>query len=238
MRTSLPLFLSLAVVFSVSPAIAQKPSVGAVHTHIDGIEVPTVANAPFTAKVVVVWNEPLVGGGTASRTYYTMVARDSEGRVRRETRGFVPTGSDAEPPLRSFTVLDPIAGTRTTCTKAWMTCATSAFDPNLELTRGFDAGQGNSSSESLGQQMIDGLSTTGTRETSWNASGTRSASRLALSHRDAWYSADLQMDLSVTRDDPQAGEVTLDVTNLAQGEPDPRWFAIPAGYKVKDGRSQ
>jgi len=236
MRASV-LLLSLGVFLAVSPALAQKPSVGAVHTHIDGIQVPPVANAPFTAKVVVEWNEPLVGGGTASHMYYTMVARDSQGRVRRETRGFVPGGSDAEPPLRSFTILDPVAGTRTTCTKAWMTCATSAFDPNLLLAEAAQSGA-NSSTESIGQQTIDGLPVSGTRQTTWNSSGTRSESRLALSHKDAWYSPDLQMNLSVTRDDPQSGEVTLNVTNLVQGEPDSTWFSIPAGYKLKDARSQ
>jgi hypothetical protein len=238
MRISILLGLSLGVVLAASPAISQQVSVGAVRTHIDGIEVPPVANAPFTAKVIVVWNQPLVGGGTASRKYYTMVARDSAGRVRRETRGFVRADSDAEPPLRSFTILDPVAGTRTTCTKAWMTCATSAFDPHLQLAKDADAEQANSSSESIGQQLIDGLTTTGTRETTWNASGTRSTSRLALSQTESWYSADLQMNLSVSRNDPQAGEVTLNVTSLVQGEPDSSWFAIPPGYTVKDGRGQ
>lgn len=237
MRASILLGLSLAFVLSGSPAISQEVSVGAVRTHIDGIEVPPLANAPFTAQVVVVWNEPLVGGGTASRKYYTFVARDSEGRVRREIRGFIPADSDAEPPLRSFTILDPVSGTRTTCTKAWMTCATSAFDRQLVLTAD-SANSGNSSSESLGHQVIEGLPVTGTRETSWNASGSRSAGRLALSHTDAWYSPDLHMDLSVVRSDPESGEITLTVTNLVQGEPDSGWFSIPPGYKVKSSTAQ
>jgi len=237
MRASVLLSLSLGLVLTGSPAISQEVSVGAVRTHIDGIEVLPVANAPFTAKVVVVWNQPLVGGGTASRKYYTFVARDSEGRVRREIRGFVAADSDAEPPLRSFTILDPVSGTRTTCTKAWMTCATSAFDPQLVLTEDSENG-GNSSSENLGQQTIEGLPVTGTRETTWNASGSRSTGRLALSRTDAWYSPDLHMDLSVDRNDPEAGEITLTVTNLAQGEPDSAWFSIPPGYKVKSSTAQ
>ena len=86
---------------------------GKIHTRIEGIDIPNVAHAPFTAKVTVTWDEPLLGGGTVSRKYYTMVARDSQGRVRREMRYFVPADSADEPPLHSFTVRDPVAGTRT-----------------------------------------------------------------------------------------------------------------------------
>jgi hypothetical protein len=234
MRASILLGLSLGLALTASPAISQEASVGAVHSHIDGIAIPPIANAPFSARVVVTWDQPLVGGGTASRKYYTLVARDTQGRVRRETRGFVPADSDSVPPLRSFTVLDPVSGTHTTCTKSSMTCATSALNSQMLLTEDAAGNNGNSNSESLGQQTIDGLPVTGTRETMWNSSGSRSTSRLALSHADVWYSPDLHMDLSVTRNDPQLGEVTLTVTDLVQGEPDPTAFAIPSGYVLKN----
>ena len=54
-------------------------------------QIPAVPNAPFTARIVVTWDQPLASGGTLSRKYYTMVARDSKGRVHRETRDlFLP----------------------------------------------------------------------------------------------------------------------------------------------------
>jgi hypothetical protein len=229
--------LSLCLAFAATPAISQEVATGSLHTTIEGIKIPPVADAPFTAKVVVTWNRPLIGGGTVSRMYYTLVARDTQGRVRREMREFVPADSASEPPLRSFTILDPVSGTRTTCTKAWMTCAASAFDANLALTEnGPDHGNGNR--ESLGQQTIEGLPVTGTRETVSNVSSPRSSNRLALSRTDSWYSPDLQIDLLVTRTDPQSGVVTLQVTDLVRGEPDSRWFAIPSEYTVKAGKPQ
>jgi hypothetical protein len=233
MRASILLGLSIYFAFTAAPAISQEVSVGAVRTHIEGIEIPPVPNAPFTAKVVVTWNQPLVGGGIVSRKYYTLVARDSQGRVRRETRVFVPANSDAEPPLRSFTIFDPLSGTRTTCTKASMTCATSAFNPHLLLTEN-TGDNANGKRESLGQQTIQGLVVTGTRETVSNASG----SRLALRRTDVWYSPDLHMALSVIRSDPQLGEVTLNVTNLVQREPDSTWIEIPSGYEVNGASTQ
>jgi hypothetical protein len=237
MNCSTLLGLSLCVAFAAVPAISQEVAVGNVRTHIEGIEIPPIADAPFTAKVVVTWNKPLVGGGTVSKKYYTLVARDSQGRVRREMREFVPADSVAEPPLRSFTILDPVASTRTTCTKALMTCATSAFNANLVLTEN-SADRGNANRENLGRQTIEGLPATGTRETASNVLGPRGSSRLAVSHTDAWYSPDLQIDLSVTRTDPQSGVVTLNVTELVRGEPDSTWFAIPSGYTVRVGKSQ
>lgn len=232
----LGLSLCICFAFAALPAVSQKAPVGAVHTRIEGIEIPPIPDAPFTAKVVVTWNRPLVGGGTASQEYYTVVARDSQGRVRREIREFVPANSAEQPPLRSFTILDPVSGTRTTCTKAWMTCATSTFDASLAL-RENAADHSNTGSESLGQQMIAGLPTTGTRETASRVSGP-GGDRLAISRTDAWYSSDLRMDLSVTRTDPQLGVVTLQVTDLVQGAPDPTWFAVPTGYTVKGGKAQ
>jgi len=236
MRTSILLGLSFCIAFTSTPTVCQtSASVGAVRTHVEGIEIPALANAPFTARIVVTWNEPLVGGGTLSRKYYTSVARDSQGRVHREIREFVPADSTAEPPLRSFTVLDPVSATRTVCTKASMTCATSAFHPRVLLADNADTGAGtNVTRESLGQQTMDDLPVVGTRETVSNAG----ASRIALSHTDVWYSSDLHMDLSVVRNTPQLGEVTLQVTNLVRGEPDPSWFSIPSGYQVGGGAAQ
>jgi hypothetical protein len=227
MRASLLLGLSLCCVFTSVPAIAQEASDGSVRTHIEGIEIPPIPNVPFTAKVMVTWNQPLVGGGLVSKKYYTLVARDSQGRVRRETRVFVPANSDADPPLRSFTIFDPVSGTRTTCTKTSMTCATSPFDAHAQLTE--DTGDnGGGKRQSLGQQTMQGLPVTGTLQTVQNTSG----SRLVLRRTDVWYSPDLHMALSVDRSDPQSGEVTLTVTNLVQGEPGSLWMEIPSGYRV------
>ena len=238
MRSFILLGLSLCAAFTIPPAICQSSaSVGAVRAHIEGIEIPAVANAPFTARVAVTWNKPLVGGGTVSRKYYTLVARDSQGRVRREIREFVPADSNDEPPLRSFTILDPLSGTRTVCTRASMTCATSAFHPRLPLTEEAGTSSGSSENgtrESLGQQTMDDLPVVGTRETVSNTG----SSRIALTQTDVWYSPDLQMDLNVVRSNPQLGEVTLQVANLVRGEPDSSWFSVPSGYEVRGGPKQ
>jgi len=239
MRASLVVSLFLGFTFACAHAIAQSSySDGGIRTHIQGIDIPSVSGAPFTAKVVVTWDEPLVGGGTISRKYYTLVARDAQGRVHRETRDFVPANSSAEPPLRSFTITDPVAATRTSCTQATMTCTTTEFHPRLSFTD--EAGgplptsNGKVRRISLGEQTIDQLRVVGTRETASSVAGDNGSDRVIVSHRDFWYSPDLHMDLSVVRSNPQMGQLTLTVTDLVQGDPDPSWFAVPSGYETRN----
>jgi hypothetical protein len=42
----------------------------------------------------------------------------------------------------------------------------------------------------------------------------------------------------VVRNDPRLGQQTLTVTDLVRGEPDAKWFAIPADYEIIDARSK
>lgn len=239
MRISSLLGLPLCAAIACLTANAQQavPD-GNVRTSIQGIDIPPIPNAPFTARVAVTWAEPIVGGGTVNRKYYTMVARDSQGRVHRETRGFIPGDSNADPPLHTFTILDPIAGTRVACTQSTMSCSTGAYHARLTLGEDAGGGSGNIKRENLGDQTIDSLHAVGTRETVTNQAGEHGSDRLIISHRDIWYSPDLQMDLSVVRTSPQLGQVTLAVTNLVRGEPDPSWFTVPAGFEVLNARNQ
>jgi hypothetical protein len=236
MRASMLLLLPLYVAFHGVPSFSQVDGTGAVRAHIEGIEIANIPNAPFTAKVIVTWDQPLVGGGAVSKKYYTLVARDAQGRVHREMRGFIPASSDAEPPLRSTTISDPVSGTRTICTEATMSCATSPFHPRqpLTITTGPSApAGGNGTVQDLGQQTMDGLTAVGTRVTSTDVSGSHGSSRVALTHTETWYSPDLQMDLSVNRTSPQLGQVTLTVTELKRGVPEQWWFAIPSNYELR-----
>jgi hypothetical protein len=229
-------FLVGICLLGVSSGVAAVSQAGEVRTRIEGIDIPSIPNAPFTARVTVTWDEPLAGGGKVSRKYYTMVARDSRGRVHRETRGFVPADSNEEPPLRSMTILDPVSSSRTVCTQASMSCAQGAFHPRLEspgIPEALPVSSGNVTRENLGQRTMLGLSVTGTRETGSSVAGSHGSSRIALSHTEVWYSADLHIALSVIRNSPQIGQVTLTVAELTRAEPDPSWFAPPSGFELK-----
>jgi hypothetical protein len=240
MRASivLSLFVLSSAFLGAQTTSQANVSDGTVRTHIEGIDIPPIANAPFSAKVMVSWDEPLIGGGTISRKYYTLVARDAQGRVHRETRDFIPADSTEEPPLRSLTIIDPVAGTRTKCMQAALTCSTGEYHAHIALTPPpggpLAVSASNVRSESLGNQTIDTMTAVGTRQTRTTVSGPR----VILSHTDLWYSPDLQMYLSVARSNPQLGQLTLTVTDLVLGSPDHSWFDVPSGYVASAGRSQ
>jgi hypothetical protein len=114
--------------------------------------------------------------------------------------------------------------------RAALTLDEATVGPSAGQTKGFTR-------QSLGQQTMDALPVAGTRETTITNSGTGGNSRVLVRSRDLWYSPDLKMYLSVIRNDPQMGQVTLTVTDLVLGEPDPSLFGVPPGYRVVDARS-
>jgi hypothetical protein len=242
MRASILFGLPLCAALVGQPATSCAAArAGAVRTHIEGIDIPAVGNAPFKARIVVTWTRQLDDGSTLSRQYYTMVARDSQGRVRRETRDFVPANSSDEPPLRSFTILDPVAGTRTNCREASMKCTVTDFRAGLHFVDatagGAPANAEGAARVSLGQQTMDGLAVTGTRVTD-GAAGSQATGSTAPAYTENWYSPDLHIDLEMVRSNPKMGQVTLHVRDLERGEPDTSWFAVPSGYQVKNARSR
>ncbi|HTX75001.1 MAG TPA: hypothetical protein VMD29_02260 [Terracidiphilus sp.] len=232
MRASLLLGLSLCVASVCVPAVAQNASsTGEVHTRIQGIEIPAIPNAPFSARIVVTQDQPQAGGGVLSRKYYTMVARDSKGRVHRETRGFVAADSSAEPPLERTTILDPVAGRRTVCAQSTMVCTRSAFHPRPILGNDMAAG-GDAQTANLGTRTMQGLSVQGTRKTMPASDGSSSI------ETETWFSPDLGIDLFVVRKSPQSGTVTLNVKDLQRGEPDASWFSAPSGFQMVKTRTR
>ncbi len=232
MRASILPGLLLGVATVCLPAVAQnaRPS-GEVHTRIQGIQIPAVPNAPFTARIVVTWDQPLANGGTLSRKYYTMVARDSKGRVHRETRGFIPADSAAEPPLESVTILDPVSQRRIVCAQATMICTRSVFSPRTVMAPEFAAG-GDAKSANLGTREMEGLNVQGTSKTTAASDGSRSI------ETETWYSPDLGIDLFVVHRNPQTGTVTISVKDLMRGEPDRSMFAVPSGYQLVKANSR
>ncbi|HXE06398.1 MAG TPA: hypothetical protein VN612_00790 [Acidobacteriaceae bacterium] len=239
MRAVLSLALFASAAFAAAQVSYQPVSTsGSIHTRIEGISIPSIPNAPFTAKVQVTWERPLVGGGSVSRKYYTSVARDAEGRVRRESRDFIPSSSSANPPLRSFSIYDPVASTRTTCTIATMSCMVADLRTPLPPPAGpAIVHRKGPAPESLGQQTMSDLPVTGTRVTTNSTVGSGGNNRILISHKEEWYSPDLQMDLSVVRNDPQLGQIDMTVTDLVRGTPDPSCFTVPPGFAVVDTRA-
>jgi uncharacterized protein YecT (DUF1311 family) len=208
--------------------------------HVEGLYIPLVPGQPFHAKIEIQIHRQLPDGTAVNQKYYTLVARDSTGRTRREARQPVAADSDLDPPLIRTLVYDPKTNMITNCYPEQRICRQAFFDSSRHPV---DVPVGPSSDgtsvlarEDLGKKIIDGLETIGTRETQTFSPGAFGNDKPVVVTREMWYSPQLQFDLSVTRLDPRNGTQKIEVTGLKLGDPGAEWFAIPDGYRLVSDR--
>jgi hypothetical protein len=91
-----------------------------------------------------------------------------------------------------------------------------------------------SKSESLGQQIMQGLTVDGTRTTTTTETGAIGNDRPINVVSERWYSNELQTVVLTRRTDPRTGEETFRLTNVRSGEPGPHLFMVPPGYQLTD----
>jgi len=213
---------------------------GGTRYRVAGIEVISVAGKPFTAKDSIEWTRRLEDGSAVTVHLYAAMARDSQGRIYRERRNFVPANSDQEPRMFETILYDPAARTKTTCTLATRQCTVASYRPitsfAVQPPGPFANFTRTLAREDLGTNMIDGLNVTGTRETTSINPGVVGNDRPLVTTREFWYSPDLETNVAVTREDPREGTQYIHLINLSRSEPDPAIFAVPAGFVVHDLR--
>lgn len=246
MKTSVSLLLA-SLCFALGSPLSSQTAVDVTHApdggisqHVDGIFIPGVSGAPFSAKVVVDITSHLPDGATVARRYYTQVARDSWGRLYREDRGILPADSNREPPLLRSYVSDPLTGIRTMCSPAQRTCWITTYHPILRMTEAPVGPSRDGKSflvrDRLGDSTIDDLEVQGTRETLTFNANTFGNDRPVAIKKEFWYSPRLQINLVVTRNDPRTSDQAIHVTELNLSDPDPARFAIAQSYKMIDER--
>lgn len=213
---------------------------GGTTSHIQGIFIAQIPNEPFSAKEQVEWAHTLGDSTVVNHKYYTIIARDSRGRVRREDRRGIPANSNAEPFLNYTFVLDPEARTRTECQPSTRICLVTSYRPVTSLVQAATGphagGTHDAQRESLGNDTMESLNVVGTRETLTIQEGAIGNNRPIVTTKEIWYSPQFQMNLSVVRNDPRNGTQTLKITELNLAEPDASLFEIPSGYKIVDER--
>jgi hypothetical protein len=90
--------------------------------------------------------------------------------------------------------------------------------------------------ESLGTQIVDGVSANGTRTTVTIPAGQIGNEQEIKIVTETWYSPDLQTVVKSTRDDPMTGTTVFELTNLSRDEPPASLFQVPDDYKVVDSK--
>jgi hypothetical protein len=219
---------------------------GGTRGRMESIFIPPLAGAPFSLMLVTEWSRPLGGGGTFTLANRRRIVRDGQGRIYQERWILVPKGSKIESQMDIFQITDPMQHTWLNCGVREKICDVLAYDlvpdmvykPSIGTTGAMADGTGFHQHENLGVSNSNGVDTTGYRETTTLNPGVVGNDQPMVITREFWYSSRLGINLISKVDDPQSGKQTFSVTELITSEPDPKFFAVPEGYKVVDRRKE
>ncbi|HET9791190.1 MAG TPA: hypothetical protein VFR08_07795 [Candidatus Angelobacter sp.] len=201
-----------------------------------------VKGAPYTATASTETTQVLADGNRIVHKQSGLIARDSEGRTRREEvmAGMGPVQVNAP---KVIFIHDPVAGAAYILEPEKQTARAMKHDmsgTNMEqmhrkMQQAFAANgeQGDVKTESLGTQQIEGVSAEGTRITRTIPAGKIGNEQPIQITVETWTSPDLHTTVLQKRNDPRFGETVFQLTNIKQGEPDASLFQLPSGYKTE-----
>jgi hypothetical protein len=208
-----------------------------------------VKGAPFTASATSETTETLSDGTVIHRTAQLTLYRDSQGRSRREltASGFGPLAASGAQKTMVM-ISDPVAGFHYMLnseektanksaihTRTQTADSTDSFHQKMESRQAAEEAAGLLKKESLGTQVINGVSAEGTRITKTIPAGKIGNDKAMQIVSERWYSPDLQIVVKATHTDPQMGTTTYAVTALQKSEPAATLFAVPSDYAVTTG---
>lgn len=226
----------------------RAPGAGLFYTEMLGGE--PVKGAPYSATAVTESTQVLADGNRIVNKQSGLVARDSEGRVRRE-ENLKRLGPLAVEGGNIVFIHDPVARTAYILNPKRQTARVMKHDgvrmlggPGRQRMRVKMAGGmwhsklaelGEVKTESLGTQVIEGVNAEGTRETRTIPAGAIGNEKPIVITVETWKSPDLHVVVLRKRTDPRFGETVYRLTGIKAGEPDASLFQVPSGYKIRSG---
>lgn len=208
-----------------------------------------VKGLPYTADAVIESTQMLRDGTSISHKSVTSIARDGEGRLRRErTLDSIGPFMAAEGPRTLVVIDDPIMGSHfvfdvenKTARKIRNPGPPPGEAPLAEDMRPgeFDDQRGEFADgkvESLGTKTIEGVEAEGTRSTIIIPVGKIGNDRAIEIISERWYSPTLQAVLISKHSDPRMGDTIYSLGNIKRVEPDASLFKVPADYKIIEGK--
>ncbi len=214
---------------------------GGVIERFNSILLPPIAHAPFTSTVTAEWTKILEDGSTWTVQNHRLVVRDGAGRIYQERRRLIPQGSQAEPELQRIEISDPATHKKYFCRPETHICEVADYrGPELAAAQPVGSEEdsfGSLSREDLGKSLVNGVEAVGTRETRTLNPGAIGNDHTIAIVKEIWYAPQLGINVSVKRVDPRHGTQIINATEITQGEPDAKWFQVPAGYTVVDHRA-
>ena len=219
-----------------------------------------VTAAPYTATATIESTQVLADGNRIVNKTSSFVARDSQGRTRRETDLRRIGTMQVDSPKMVF-INDPTTHTQYIFTpggegtKVIRSEGTWKEGPQIIDLRGTreqrikektvvtiqGAHEGQQSKESaeqvkhedLGTQTIEGVSAQGKRETVTIPAGEIGNERPIEIVTETWFSPELHTMVLRKHSDPRLGDSTYRLTDIKRNEPDAALFQAPAGAKLR-----
>jgi hypothetical protein len=223
-----------------------------------------VKGAPYSAAATTEMTQVLSDGNQIRHNMTSNIYRDSQGRTRREENfaGFASLVIDGGQPHSVVFISDPVSGSDyvlerenkiarkvpslpangITTNKVFRTGVVGEGAPVGPVMQVFGepglAGSSESrvqtSTESLGQQNIEGMVAEGKRITTTIPAGAMGNQRPISTVTEEWFSSELQVVVLSTTKDPRIGETTYRLTDIQRAEPSATLFVVPADYAIKD----
>ena len=245
------LLTSLAVSTLVSAAAAQYAPPGGPRGHAGfgpggfgpGMHPgKVVTGAPYTATATSTFTQTLANGNTIQRTTTATVARDSSGRTYvQQTITGGPLAAGNGPTTFTF-INDPTAGysyvlnanTKVATRRPLHTPPARSENTPWQSTQ---PARPNVVENELGTKTINGLNVTGRSLTHNIPAGEIGNAQAITATTETWYSPDLQVVVTSTRNDPRTGTNVYALTNVVRQDPPAAWFQVPSDYTIEDARS-
>lgn len=236
---------------AAGPMIEQRIGLLAVEP-FEGAEPKT--GSPYTADISTDVIQQLADGNRIEHHTTSSVARDGQGRVRREQQlaaigpilpqaaGSIVTITDpvarvhySLDPTRKVAIRSPAPVIKRFTAPVRQALPAGGATPPVAIgeTVFINRGPGNGQTESLGTSQIEGVEASGTRTVVTIPAGAIGNQAPIEMVTEQWYSPELGAVVMSRRTDPRFGETTYRLQNIVRAEPSPDLFQVPADYTVE-----
>lgn len=205
----------------------------------------TVTGTPFTASVSTHMTQTLADGNRIERSTQGTIARDSQGRTRRDIAlpAIGPWAASGQAAPDMVFINDPVAGTAYILDMDQKTAHPierriwngQRGAPGTGFAGKLLGGQNNKVEKNLGTKTINGVTAQGTRIRRTIPAGEFGNVKPIKIVIERWYSPDLQMNVLVKRSDPRMGQTIFQLTDIQRKEPDASLFQVPSDYTITRG---
>lgn len=217
---------------------------------------PPLIGQPVSYEQVDENSRELADGTHITRKSVRTFYRDSQGRTRTERPLFGAAalgGSFAK--LKFIEIHDPVAGLQYVLDTQHRVAyraplsvippsptadATATVPSKPAFSALSSSPRPEQTNESLGGQIMEGVSVQGTRSTTVYPVGSMDNDRPITRTCETWYSSELAIAVVYKCSDLLKGDSDYRDTNISRSEPDASLFQVPSGYSIvdssKDGR--